>query len=191
MTEPRKVPTWDERFMHLCWHISQWSKDPSSQFGCVIVGPGKEIRSTGFNGFPRGVRENAVRMDHHLETGVPEEKCEAAEAIVLVRWDRPLKYQFIVHAEENAILNAARNGVSLLGCTMYVNGHPCARCAASIIQAGVAEVVFRNPFTDYAERWKTDIMMATVMFKEARVRVRELPETGLAKEEQDETSTSG
>ena len=104
---------WDQRFLHLASHISNWSKDPSTKVGCVVVGSDREIRSTGFNGFPRGIEDSPERLD-----------------------DRNQKYPLICHAEENAIMHAARVGVSLKGCVAYVTWPPCTRCARSLIQAG-------------------------------------------------------
>ena len=48
---------WDKRFLDLAKHISEWSKDPSTKVGCIVVGEDREIRSTGFNGFPRGIED--------------------------------------------------------------------------------------------------------------------------------------
>ncbi|MEC9174168.1 MAG: dCMP deaminase family protein, partial [Candidatus Thermoplasmatota archaeon] len=110
---------WDRRFLDLASHISGWSKDPSTKVGCVVVGEDREIRSTGFNGFPRGIEDSMERLD-----------------------DRELKYPLICHAEENAIMHAARIGISLKDCTAYVTWPPCTRCARSLIQAGVVEVVY-------------------------------------------------
>ena len=83
---------WDARFIDLAKHISQWSKDPSTKVGCVVIGEDREIRSTGFNGFPRGISDDMERLE-----------------------DREQKYPLICHAEENAIMHAARIGVSLKG----------------------------------------------------------------------------
>ena len=110
---------WDRRFLDLASHISGWSKDPSTKVGCVVVGEDREIRSTGFNGFPRGIEDSMERLD-----------------------DRELKYPLTCHAEENAIMHAARIGISLKDCTAYVTWPPCTRCARSLIQAGVVEVVY-------------------------------------------------
>ena len=110
---------WDARFLDLAKHISDWSKDPSTKVGCVVVGEDREIRSTGFNGFPRGIEDTAARLN-----------------------DREKKYPMICHAEENAIMHAARIGISLKSCTAYVTWPPCSRCARSLIQAGVREVVY-------------------------------------------------
>ena len=96
---------WDQRFLKLAEHISGWSKDPSTKVGCVVVGEDREIRSTGFNGFPRGIADDSDRLS-----------------------DRDKKYPLICHAEENAIMHAARIGLSLKGCTAYVTWPPCTRC---------------------------------------------------------------
>lgn len=134
---------WDHRFLELANHIAKWSKDPSTQVGCVIVGPDREIRATGYNGLPRGIAD-----DHRLE-------------------DRELKYPIICHAEENAIMNAARVGVPLKGCTLYVNFYPCSRCARSIIQAGIVRVASYGDLDH--ERWGEERRIANSLFAEARV----------------------
>jgi dCMP deaminase len=139
---------WDERFLNLAEHIANWSKDPSTKVGCVVVGSDREIRSTGFNGFPRGIKDTPERLQ-----------------------DRDLKYPLICHAEENAIMHAARIGVSLKGCIAYVTWTPCARCARSLIQAGINEVVFPNK-TDIPVRWEKEFTAAIEMLKEAGVEVR-------------------
>ena len=139
---------WDLRFLHLASHISDWSKDPSTKVGCVVVGSDREIRSTGFNGFPRGIKDTSERLD-----------------------DREQKYPLICHAEENAIMHAARVGVSLKGCVDYVTWPPCTRCARSLIQAGVVEVVFPEDI-DVPERWVADFDMSMSMMKEAGLEVR-------------------
>jgi dCMP deaminase len=107
---------WDKRFQALCDHIAGWSEDRDFQVGAVIVGPAHEIRSTGYNGLPRGVK-----------------------AADMARFDRPSgeKFFWFEHAERNAIYNAARMGVALAGCTIYVNRFPCADCARAIIQSGL------------------------------------------------------
>lgn len=139
---------WDQRFLNLASHISGWSKDPSTKVGCVVVGLDREIRSTGFNGFPRGIEDTAARLQ-----------------------DRAKKYPLICHAEENAIMHAARVGVSLKGCTAYVTWPPCTRCARSLVQAGVANVVYPRGL-EIPERWQEDFEMSTDMFSEAGLEVR-------------------
>ena len=121
---------WDIRFLKLATHISEWSKDPSTKVGCVVVGPDREIRSTGFNGFPRGIQDSDDRLTN-----------------------RDLKYPLICHAEENAIMHAARIGLALKGCTAYVTWPPCTRCARSLIQAGVSEIVIPSGL-EIPDRWR-------------------------------------
>lgn len=139
---------WDIRFLELARHISGWSKDPSTKVGCVVVGEDREIRSTGFNGFPRGISDDNERLT-----------------------DRSKKYPLICHAEENAIMHAARIGISLKGSTAFVTWPPCSRCARSLIQAGVQEIVY--PETDeIPERWMEDFTISNGMLLEAGIVVR-------------------
>jgi dCMP deaminase len=142
---------WDRRFLLLARHIADWSKDPSTKVGCVVVGPDREIRSTGFNGFPRGIEDKRERLEN-----------------------REMKYPLICHAEENAIMHAARIGVSLRDCVAYVTWPPCTRCARSLVQAGVKEVVYPGGLT-IPDRWKDDFEMSMSMFVEAGVGTREIP----------------
>tara|TARA_B100001989_G_scaffold51392_1_gene33382 strand:+ start:3005 stop:3466 length:462 start_codon:yes stop_codon:yes gene_type:complete len=139
---------WDRRFLDLASHISGWSKDPSTKVGCVVVGEDREIRSTGFNGFPRGIEDSMERLD-----------------------DRELKYPLICHAEENAIMHAARIGISLKDCTAYVTWPPCTRCARSLIQAGVVEVVYPGNI-EIPDRWIEDFERSSSMMREAGVITR-------------------
>src|ERR1051325_7398663 len=107
---------WPQYLMGFALHAALKAKDPSSKVGCVVVGPDGEIRATGYNGIPRGVRD------------LPE------------RLQRPAKDPRGSHPGGDAGAHAARVGVSLKGCTAYVTHHPCSRCARTLIQAGVAAV---------------------------------------------------
>ena len=140
---------WDTRFLDLAQHIAGWSKDPSTKVGCIVVGEDREIRSTGFNGFPRGIADDSDRLSN-----------------------RELKYPLICHAEENAIMHAARIGLSLKGCTAYVTWPPCTRCARSLIQAGVVEVVYPMD-CEVPERWMADFDMSSSMMEEAGIKIRQ------------------
>jgi len=139
---------WDARFLLLARHIAQWSKDPSTKVGCVVVGPDREIRSTGFNGFPRGIQDSVERLH-----------------------DRERKYPLVCHAEENAIMHAARIGVALKGCVAYVTWPPCTRCARSLVQAGISEIAYPAGL-DIPERWQEDFGISNLMLTEAGLRVR-------------------
>jgi dCMP deaminase len=119
MTNVNKQEKWDRRFMDLCNHISEWTEDRDFKVGAVIVGPDQEIRSTGYNGFPRGVR-NDVEDRYDRKSGE--------------------KFFWFEHGERNAIYNAARIGVSIKDCTLYVNRFPCSDCTRAIIQSGIKTV---------------------------------------------------
>lgn len=139
---------WDERFMELAIHVSAWSKDRSRQVGCVIVAADNSVRALGFNGFPRGLNDDDE--DRH---------------------SRPSKYLWTEHAERNAIYVAAKNGIPLNGCHMYLPWFPCVDCARAIVQAGLLEVVSRQP--DFSDaRWGEDFKVAVELLKEAGVGVR-------------------
>ena len=139
---------WNKRFLKLAKHISEWSKDPSTQVGCVVVGPDREIRSTGFNGLPRGIEDNDERLNN-----------------------REIKYPLICHAEENAIMHAARIGISLKDCTAYVTWPPCTRCARSLIQAGISTIIYPEN-TEIPERWMADFNLSLNMLKEANINLK-------------------
>lgn len=128
--------------------VASLSKDENRQIGAVILGPDFESRSTGFNGFPRGVNDKKKK-----------------------RKIDPLKFKWTAHAEENAITQAARSGISVRGCFLIVTGrHPCATCARMSIQAGIVAVFCKPPEFDH-HRWGLDEKVAHKMFKEAGVAV--------------------
>ena len=137
---------WDQRFFDLAGYIADWSKDPSTKVGSVVVDPEtKRIVSTGFNGFPAGVEDH----DHRLE-------------------NRAIKYEMVVHAEQNALISA---GPQAKGCTLYVTPlPPCARCAVVIIQAGITRVIGPKPDMS-RDPWATQSKIAEEMFSEAGVEV--------------------
>lgn len=139
---------WDRRFMSLADHVAQWSKDPSTKVGACIAAPDRTIVSLGYNGFPRGVRDDALRYA-----------------------DRATKYEFVVHAEMNALLTAPRIPP---GCTLYVNPlFPCPTCAAAIVQSGIARVVthLATDRPDWAPRWA----LARTIMLEGGVSITVLP----------------
>ncbi len=115
----QKQNRWAKRFLDLCALLASWTEDKDIGVGAVIVGPALEIRSTGLNGLPRGVSDGDDR-----------------------RFDRPSgeKFFWVEHAERNAIYNAARMGVAVAGCTIYISRFPCADCARAIIQSGIETI---------------------------------------------------
>lgn len=135
--------SWDQYFILQAMLAAAKSKDDSTWIGVVLVRDNSVI-ATGFNGFPRGVRELALESwdAHGLDVGPSISGTLDAE-----RWDqRPEKYRWVEHGERNAIYQAARLGHSTLGTTMYANftGVPCSDCTRAIIQAGVKEIVTRD-----------------------------------------------
>ena len=142
--------TWDEYFINLLEPISSKSKDPNTKTSAIIVGSDHEIRSTGFNGFPRGFVDDD-----------------------LTKWIKPEKYIWVEHAERNAIYNAARMGTCISGCTIYVSHFPCVDCARGIIQSGITNVIvspknlsaFRHETSIYYEHEKITIEM----FRQSKV----------------------
>ncbi|MEI6857400.1 dCMP deaminase family protein [Psychrilyobacter sp.] len=112
--------SWDEYFMGIAVLSGQRSKDPSTQVGACIINEDKKIVGAGYNGFPKGCSDDEFpwgREGEFLET----------------------KYPFVMHAEQNAILNSIKN---LKKCTIYVGLFPCHECAKSIIQSGIIKVVY-------------------------------------------------
>lgn len=139
---------WDTYGMLLAHAVALKSKDPNTRIGAVVLGPDHEIRSAGFNGLPRGVKEDAARNA------------------------KPAKYSFWEHGERNAVYNAARMGVSLLGCTMFTQGTPCCDCARAIIQAGISCVVVDfNWDKNNATKWAESAEVSKEMFREAEVKL--------------------
>ena len=151
---------WDRHFLESALHKSTMSKDPSTKVGAVIVGFDNEERSSGFNGFPRGIADTQERLTN-----------------------RDMKLKLVVHAELNAILNAARIGVSLKGCVLYIaatdntgsiwGGPPCTRSTVEVIQSGITEIV-SYPLKLAPSRWKDDIEFAYSLLKEAGIIYREI-----------------
>ncbi len=152
---------WDRYFLDLALRSAAMSYDPSTQVGAVIVGPDREVRGTGYNGFPRGIADTAERLNN-----------------------RDLKLRLTVHAERNAVLNCSRVGIPTKGCTLYFiatddsggtwGGCPCTGCSTELIQAGIAAVV-SPPFKAGPSRWRDDVEFARTLLAEAGVTYREVP----------------
>jgi len=137
------VTNWHSRFLSLAATIAQWSKDPSTKVGAVAVGAARQLLESGYNGPPRGVRDLPERME------------------------RPAKYLWTAHAEENLVAHAARK--QLEGSTVYVTHLCCSACARMLINAGVAKVVVGCDGQTSMPKEQFDA--ASVMFEEAGVEV--------------------
>ena len=135
---------WDRRFLKLAEHISEWSKDPSTKCGAVIVRPDRTIASVGYNGFPRGM----------------------SDALAFIN-NREVKYSRTVHAEMNALLSAAE---PVKGCTLYTTPFmPCERCAVHMIQAGITRIVSYVATGERARRWEDAFIQTCRYLREAGV----------------------
>ena len=134
---------WDLRFLRLAKEVSTWSKDPSTQVGAVIANE-KKVISLGYNGFPEGMDDS--------------------EEFYL---DREMKLSRIIHAEQNAILNA---NIPVKGFTLYVwPMMPCAPCSLPIIQAGISRVVSVTTSEEVHARWHQSFSRSQGNFSEANV----------------------
>lgn len=133
---------WQQRYLDLAQHVAQWSKDPSTKVGAVIIAPGNRPIGMGFNGFARGANDDE-----------------------LLYLDTEYKHRHVIHAETNAILNARQN---LEGCDIYVTHPPCQHCAGTIIQAGICRVFCPKPTETFHARWK--IEDTAMLFESSNVR---------------------
>lgn len=127
---------WDSRFMKMADFIGSWSScyQENRQVGAVIVRD-KRIITTGYNGAPSGVKSckekgECLRKKLNIASGTRLESCYA------------------VHAEQNAIAQAAKLGESVDGATIYVTHQPCTICTKMIINSGIKKVVYRNGYPD-------------------------------------------
>lgn len=135
------------RFYCVAEAMATLSPDPSTKVGCLVFGPGYEIRAQGWNGAPRG--SSADRDERYN--------------------NRAERLMWATHAEANAIANAARVGTPLEGCAMLVTHYPCMSCAKTIVQAGIIQVVCPEPEAGFSERWAEDIKRTRALFYECGI----------------------
>lgn len=149
---------WDQRFMDLAFDIAEWSScyKPERDVGAVIV-RNKRILTTGYNGAPAGLtsckeKGECLRVKLGIPSGKQHELCYA------------------IHAEQNAIIQAARMGVPIENATLYVTHQPCAICTKMIINAGISRIVYALPYPDEFSRQ---------LLEDARIIVQSAQELGL------------
>lgn len=128
-----KRPSWDSYFMELARVVQGRSTCLRRQVGAVIV-KDKQILSTGYNGSPSGLRHCAevgcLRESLMIPSGERHEMCRA------------------VHAEQNALIQAAKHGVAIAGADIYTTVQPCVLCTKILINAGIRRVVYEAPYPD-------------------------------------------
>jgi dCMP deaminase len=135
------ITSWDSKFMNLAAFVAmEFSKDPSTKVGAVICDEDNRVVSIGYNGFPKGIKD-----DDRLQ-------------------DREKKYSLIVHAERNAMLFAT---TSMKNCTLYTYPFlPCSLCAGMVIQCGIKRVV---SYKSTNKRWMKDFEISREMFEESGI----------------------
>lgn len=127
---------WDKRFMEMAWLVSTWSScyRQGRQIGAVIV-KNNRILTTGYNGAPQKIEScvekgECMRDKLGIASGTKHELCYA------------------VHAEQNAIVQAAKLGLAIDGATLYCTHQPCVICAKLIINSGISRIVYQNDYPD-------------------------------------------
>jgi len=119
MTPPREVPDWDSYYLGLAYMFAARSKDPHTQCGAIVVDDHHVPLGFGCNGAPRQMNDKEID------------------------WERPHKYPFMRHAEENAIDHSRILTLTFPpNCTMYVTGHPCSHCMLKIVSKGISRVLY-------------------------------------------------
>jgi len=146
--DPEARPGWDEYFMDITRLVARRSTCLRRQVGALIV-KDKKILATGYNGAPAGVR-------HCSETGCLREKrgVPSGERAELCRG---------LHAEQNAVIQAAFHGVSIQGAVLYSTTMPCSVCMKMIINAGIQEIVYAEGYPD---------QLAEELIRETRIPMR-------------------
>ena len=149
MAEGKYVrPTWDEYFMEICRTVAKRATCDRGRSGCVIA-RNRQILVTGYVGSPMGM-PHCDDVGHQMKTTIHEDGHQTQHCVRTV------------HAEQNAIVQAANSGVSVCGGTLYVTIQPCVLCAKMAINAGIKKIVFRGDYPD-------DLSME--LLKEAGIRV--------------------
>lgn len=147
---------WDQRFMEMTRLVGSWSScyQEGRHVGAIIV-KDKRVLATGYNGAPSGIvncveRQECLRRKANVPSGTRQELCYA------------------VHAEQNAIVQAAKYGIAIRGATLYCTHQPCVICAKIIINAGITRVVYREGYPD---------AFSLQLFREAGTIIEKFPET--------------
>lgn len=125
------ISSWHSLFMDIAYRVSKQSKDPNTKVGAVIVSPDNRELSFGYNGFARKLPETMELWN-----------------------DREIKLKLVVHAEMNAVFNCPFDST---GCKIYVTHQPCSRCLIHLINAGISEVYYSEPYTKLGDEDITEM----------------------------------
>ena len=141
-------PSWDEYFMDIAQVVSKRSTCIRRHVGAVIVSD-RRLLSTGYNGAPNNIehcgKKGCLRQRLNVPSGERHELCRG------------------LHAEQNAIIQAALHGVSIRGGVIYCTHHPCVVCAKMLVNAGIGEIIIREDYPDE---------LAKAVFEEAGISIR-------------------
>lgn len=126
-------PSWSEYFMRITKMVAKRSTCLRRHVGAILV-KNKRILATGYNGAPAGIRHceetGCIRRDSGVPSGQRHELCRG------------------LHAEQNAIIQAAYHGVSICGSTLYCTNKPCIICSKMLINAGIKEIIYGEGYDD-------------------------------------------
>ena len=148
--ERKERPSWDEYFMSIAELVAQRATCIRRQVGAVFVRD-KRIVTTGYNGAPTKIKHcldvGCLREEQGVPSGERHELCRG------------------LHAEQNAIIQAALYGVSLEGATLYCTNQPCSICTKMLINARIANIIYKDGYTD---------VLSVAMLTEARIPLKQL-----------------
>jgi dCMP deaminase len=143
----QKRPAWDEYFIKIAYDVATRATCIRRKIGAVIV-KDKRILSTGYNGVPAGIshctKKTCIRTQMNIPSGERHELCRG------------------LHAEQNAIIQAAYHGVSIKDAVIYITNQPCSICTKMLINSGIKKFIFQDPYKDE---------LATEMIKEAGIEI--------------------
>lgn len=126
-------PSWEQYFLDIASLVARRSTCKRRGVGAVLVSD-RRLLATGYNGAPSGLKHclevGCLREELHIPSGQRHELCRG------------------LHAEQNAIIQAALHGVSIKGSTLYCTNHPCIICAKMLINAGVVEIIYQEGYID-------------------------------------------
>ncbi|MCQ1528516.1 deoxycytidylate deaminase [Lutispora saccharofermentans] len=153
MENDRNRPSWDEYFMEIAELVKKRSTCLRREVGAIIVKDNR-ILSTGYNGAPKGLKHcretGCIRSDLNVPSGERHELCRG------------------LHAEQNAIIQAAVFGAAIDGATIYITLFPCVVCTKMIINSGIKRIVLREAYND---------PLSMKMLEESGITVVKMPET--------------
>lgn len=156
---------WDELFIGIAELTSKRSKDPSTQNGACIV-KDKKVLSIGYNGLPYGLNDLGLDVRSEFADGLYPKS-----GFIYDYWEKPIKYDLVIHAESNAILNANTNmNDSIMYLYSEKGYYPCSKCAGMISQVGIKEIIMKTAIKENTEAYNWDV--SRHILKQAGIAIR-------------------